>query len=1596
MKGDFTRFTHDPVKHYSGVLKQQGRVDLDADWNEYVQIQSYLAQIETRDVIGCCGVPNSHPRGFKIERVSGEKLTPEELKEEAASRKKDRSRLKVNPGRIYVDGLLCESDRAQVLPNPREAGVYLAYLDVWQRHITFVEDPDLPEIALGGVDTTTRVKTEWQVRFANVSDKVKQGHLDCKPFACSKNPWEPIEAVSTGRLAAKAEEAEGEELLCKVQDQAGYRGLENRLYRVEIHSGGEDGHATFKWSRDNGAVVFPVKEMKVQGSKSTITLKQAGKDDVLTLHIGDWVEVLGDKTDLALKSGTMAQVASESDGTDIAKGIVVLMTDLSAHQKEGHLKIRRWDQKENSKTHLNSGVIKVKEDEWTPLESGVEVCFKSGAYQVGDYWMIPARTKVRDVLWPETDGQPDFVFRHGVEHHYCALALIEFDGRTWGEPRDCRHLFPPLTEVTGDCCTPVNPGDDVQQAVDSAIAAGGGCICLCQGTHLIEGPLKLIRARNLTIHGENASTILQFKGTSEAGEGGILLSGCNGVAFKDMAILGDGVSALISTQADEKLNLNLNIALDHLTLVNRTTAVEKIGGNCAVRLGQAIGITIEHCRLTADIGIVSLLGNDLPEYLADDGSFSFPAGNISYDSRSDSESVEIKKASRPDRLTIEEVVPETETFEPTAETDYRVGVNQLLMRDSAIRYRRFGIWALKSVEWRLDNCRFEPVSAVTEAVSSEEALQSHRIEADATASKLTGTAIQAFIWKDSAITRCHLTGRIGLNIIAWLGGEASNNTITAKHAAIVLWLCGAKIESSDINSMGGAGIGFGASFRASVTGNKVRGAGIALGNESLDNWLGGVNSYLQEIVGMYRVGDEQRDDRYEWMALWMLMEEVCRSMGLVVLRDRFQQFLNSFEAFKDVPVLLLASAQLYPRLEAIAKRLGNLPMPVVALRVAENDLEATRAVIRLLDFIPVGGMRIAENRLQTLLGQAIQVKAHKVAVNPQVIFIGLRYLPEILTLATRALAERISGLNLIKAWKEPLSGIFQEMDKLLESLLEQSKSIMESDCRIESNSIRSRLTAIESNIFELAIEDNHITLEESPVADEEITDIIKALEQSASTKNLAVGMRQGSKIRMEQQLVTMKMAGTSAAAKKMRRDTEKAADTINRRTSNEELKTQTAELSQAADSMDIEKMEDALGKIVETISGYVNTCGIWVKGAGCRIVGNQVLVPPDADEQTWAQGGIRFWDDEGTPIWLILLADDLLKLYKPGLQLPSLLVATETLIDNNEVIRGTGHGIEIGGIKNMPLGLGLVDLKLRGNQVRDMAGSGIFFREESLTVGVDIEGNRILDCGSLTSRSVFASEKGGILVRNAASCRVHGNRVRCSSNLNNGIGLFGIDLRTISGLSLTDNHIQHSEVSNYQLEINAGSNLLTLGQSYRLAALALASLCGGVKLSEMSGESRILNNEILLFHGTGGGLVLGNIDTGADWGLWLQKAVVKVQEAKKSAKIGLTEAIIVGGTDQLLTASASIQGNHFESALNRPFYAFLVANLKDLNFSGNNVRAQEPTTAPGAILNVGRGIVSHNMFDIVDISMGSGVIAANCSSQAIVVPAGVTAGLNTP
>ena len=388
MKGDFTRFSHDPMKRYTRVLKQQGRVDLDADWNEAAEIFTQLERTEALDVIGRCGVPE-HSNGYKIELNT------------------DGSNLTISRGRIYVNGMACSNetppddpgagqpvaitDQADELPGyplPDADGVYLAYADVWERHITSVEDPDLREVALGGPDTTTRTRTQCQVKLELLDEDGPLEAMACRPFSGIPN---------TGRLAARTEEDDRTSNPCLVPAGAGYRGLENRLYRVEIHDDGRDAEGnqvrtpTFKWSRDNGSVVLPIAVDGIAGQD--VTLKRFGPDDVLTVKVGDWVEVSGDETELYGRHGTLGQI--EPDGIDRADLEITLSEDVSLHQGEAHLKLRRWDHHATDEVALQDGALPI-QGNWFELEDGVQVRFDDAAtYHVGDYWVIPARTPAK-------------------------------------------------------------------------------------------------------------------------------------------------------------------------------------------------------------------------------------------------------------------------------------------------------------------------------------------------------------------------------------------------------------------------------------------------------------------------------------------------------------------------------------------------------------------------------------------------------------------------------------------------------------------------------------------------------------------------------------------------------------------------------------------------------------------------------------------------------------------------------------------------------------------------------------------------------------------------------------------------------------------------------------------------------------------------------------------------------------------------------------------------------------------------------------------------------------------------------------------------
>jgi hypothetical protein len=262
--------------------------------------------------------------------------------------------------------------------------------------------------------------------------------------------WDDLVADPDRRLNARTQPPAPASGPCVVPPTSGYRRLENQLYRVEVHTPGAPGTATFKWSRDNGSVVTAIEKM----SGKEITVHDLGPDDVLGFASGQWVEISDDRLELNGQPGQLAQIDAVSSSLRRIT-LKVAPTPLSGGadgvDRALHPKLRRWDQSGNTATATGVGITGA----WLPLEDGVEVQFGTGSFRTGDYWVIPARTATGEIEWPPfaiPNTAPAPQPPRGIAHHFCRLALLSFDAekKVWTVSDDCRPLFPPLTEP---CCT---------------------------------------------------------------------------------------------------------------------------------------------------------------------------------------------------------------------------------------------------------------------------------------------------------------------------------------------------------------------------------------------------------------------------------------------------------------------------------------------------------------------------------------------------------------------------------------------------------------------------------------------------------------------------------------------------------------------------------------------------------------------------------------------------------------------------------------------------------------------------------------------------------------------------------------------------------------------------------------------------------------------------------------------------------------------------------------------------------------------------------------------------------------------------------------
>jgi hypothetical protein len=530
MSFDNSRFPFNPWSDFSGVVMQQGRVQLDSDWNEWLAELSRRIQAGTLDTMGRAVYPATTPYAFLI----------------TASASGGTNTLTVGPGRMYVDGLLAENhgdpNAAQWDPAlaelsgspqpppatetaaidftkqpympagttlPPGSGPFLAYLDVWIRELSYLEDPDLIDKAVG-VDTTGRLQTVWQVKLFDLANSPG---ASCNSDISGWPPPPSAGLLTTGTALAAPSGP------CCLTSGAAYTGMENQFYRVEIHQPGTPvsgatppsplpaGTATFKWSRDNASVMTSVSSIaNVQNSQgdpaSQLAVQSLGRDQVLGFAPGNWIEILDDDLEFAGLPGELHQI----DSVDYSAKTITLATTLGAQFNPGdtdpnvHTRIQRWDQ--SGKIYEKDGTTVWWDldtqggDIPVPpvgtslmLENGIIVSFDLdaaitlGAFRTGDFWTFAARTADGSIEILQ-DARP-----RGIHHHYARLSIVTFPNSA----TDCRTKWPPSTgetESCGCCCTvtvgngveSVGKFTSIQQAINSLPAAGGE-VCVLPGRY---------------------------------------------------------------------------------------------------------------------------------------------------------------------------------------------------------------------------------------------------------------------------------------------------------------------------------------------------------------------------------------------------------------------------------------------------------------------------------------------------------------------------------------------------------------------------------------------------------------------------------------------------------------------------------------------------------------------------------------------------------------------------------------------------------------------------------------------------------------------------------------------------------------------------------------------------------------------------------------------------------------------------------------------------------------------------------------------------------------------------------------------------------
>lgn len=577
---DLTRSIFEPRKRYSGVRMQQGRVVLDSDYNDAADVEVEDARRTNRDVVGPSGSPDD---GFKVTSAT------------TAAGAVD---FTVKAGTMYVGGVpvrldhdvlfsrqpdwlcLAAADRARTGASTHD----LVYLEVWHQPVSAEEDRELAEPALGGPDTTTRLRTMARVRRRSVTAATCSGawgEVTAQLLSDGLGTWvaDTCQLTMNTRLAVSYLPGGTPEDLCSPSVTAGYLGAENQAIRVQlVERLGGVGTGELTWGYDNAAPLYRARRV----SATVLELLTPPRDEAhwpilqQTVEVLPWSavlvpdgnpatehgEVLADGGGRAsptpegrlvsVGGGHLARLASSYDPTTrritldplaplpgtfnpvgashVAAGV---HADHDGVARNELVYVRVW----NRGSDLTSAprIPWVAGSPLTLGNTGLQVTITGSDPNADAHWIIGARPNTPDQVMPwslEAGRAPN-----GVRRFLVPLAVVAWSGGT-GAVHDCRETFRPLTRQRTCCRYTVGDGEishgdytSIQEALDN-LPATGGEICVLPGTY--DGDVVLDGLEDVTIHGCGAASLV----TSLA-EAVFTLRGCARVRLDNLGIQSD-------------------------------------------------------------------------------------------------------------------------------------------------------------------------------------------------------------------------------------------------------------------------------------------------------------------------------------------------------------------------------------------------------------------------------------------------------------------------------------------------------------------------------------------------------------------------------------------------------------------------------------------------------------------------------------------------------------------------------------------------------------------------------------------------------------------------------------------------------------------------------------------------------------------------------------------------------------------------------------------------------------------------------------------------------------------------------------------------